>query len=283
MSALTISPAFLLTGFAGGIAIGLTGMGGGAVLTPVLLSLGVPAQAAVGSDLLASLFIKPVAGWVHSTAKTVRWDIVRWLTLGSVPAALAGSLLSSRLTGAGEGVLKQFIGATLLIAAAAMVARAVMARRAAAIAVPTQSVPNLRTAATDPGATFSGTTNQDAQHAAKPLQSVLLGIVGGFLVGLTSVGSGSLMVVFLTLIYPRLAPKALVGTDIVQAIPLVAAAAFGHLLTGNVRFGLTAALLIGGIPGAYIGAMLSSGRAIRIVRPMLITLLMATGIKLVAG
>jgi uncharacterized protein len=265
-----ISPAFLLTGFAGGIAIGLTGMGGGAVLTPVLLTLGVPPAAAVGSDLLASLFIKPVAGWVHSTAKTVRWDIVRWLTLGSVPAAFAGSLLSSRLTGHGEGRLKQVIGATLLIAALAMVVRATSSRRAAA-----------REALAATQSNTSVTAEQES--AAKPWQSVALGIVGGLLVGLTSVGSGSLMVVFLTLIYPKLAPKALVGTDIVQAIPLVAAAAFGHLLTGNVRFGLTAALLLGGIPGAYLGAMLSSGRATRIVRPMLITLLMATGTKLVMG
>ncbi len=273
MSALAISPAFLLTGFAGGIAIGLTGMGGGAVLTPVLLSLGVPPSAAVGSDLLASLFIKPVAGWVHSTAKTVRWDIVRWLTLGSVPAALAGSLLSSRLTGSGEGVLKQVIGATLLIAATAMLARATMSRRTNAKA--SQALSEVAAA--------EGVSAPPTESQAKPWQSVALGVVGGFLVGLTSVGSGSLMVVFLTLIYPKLAPKALVGTDIVQAVPLVAAAAFGHLLTGNVRFGLTAALLIGGIPGAYIGAMLSSGRASRIVRPMLITLLMATGVKLVAG
>ena len=272
MSALTISPAFLLTGFVGGIAIGLTGMGGGAVLTPVLLTLGVPPSAAVGSDLLASLFIKPVAGWVHSTAKTVRWDIVRWLTLGSVPAALAGSLLSSRLTGAGEGLLKQVIGATLLIAAAAMLAKASISRRATARANQAQ-----------PDGVPAQISTPTSETYAKPWQSVTLGVVGGFLVGLTSVGSGSLMVVFLTLIYPKLAPKALVGTDIVQAIPLVAAAAFGHLLTGSVRFGLTAALLIGGIPGAYIGAMLSSGRATRIVRPMLITLLMATGAKLVAG
>jgi uncharacterized protein len=290
MSTLVVSPAFLLTGFAGGIAIGLTGMGGGAVLTPVLLTLGVPPSAAVGSDLLASLFIKPVAGWVHSTAKTVRWDIVRWLTLGSVPAALAGSLLSSRLTGHGEGLLKQVIGATLLIAAMAMFVRAAMARKAAASEKHASSAhADVSVAVSAPHSRVSldalPTSPNDRRSAesARPLQSVALGIVGGLLVGLTSVGSGSLMVVFLTLIYPKLAPKALVGTDIVQAIPLVAAAAFGHVLMGNVRFGLTAALLIGGIPGAYIGAMLSSGRATRIVRPVLITLLMATGTKLVMG
>jgi uncharacterized protein len=247
------------------------------VLTPVLLSLGVPPSAAVGSDLLASLFIKPVAGWVHSTAKTVRWDIVRWLTLGSVPAALVGSLLSSRLTGQGEGVLKQVIGATLLIAALAMVVRAALTRRAASFANTSTNT------GSGPSVPLPNQGGLDASERAKPWQSVVLGMVGGLLVGLTSVGSGSLMVVFLTLIYPKLAPKALVGTDIVQAVPLVAAAAFGHLLMGSVRLGLTAALLLGGIPGAYLGAMLSSGRATRIVRPILILLLMATGTKLVTG
>ena len=118
-----MSPQFIATGLAGGLAIGLTGMGGGAVLTPVLLALGVPASTAVGSDLVASLFIKPVAGSVHASAKTVRWDLVRWLCVGSIPAGLAGSLLSNRLTGSNEGTLKRLIGTTLVVAALAMFAR----------------------------------------------------------------------------------------------------------------------------------------------------------------
>ena len=120
MSVFTLSPQFIATGLAGGLAIGLTGMGGGAVLTPVLLALGVPASTAVGSDLVASLFIKPVAGSVHASAKTVRWDLVRWLCVGSIPAGLAGSLLSNRLTGSNEGTLKRLIGTTLVVAALAM-------------------------------------------------------------------------------------------------------------------------------------------------------------------
>jgi uncharacterized protein len=284
MSAFAISPAFLLTGLAGGLAIGLTGMGGGAVLTPVLLALGVPASTAVGSDLLASLFIKPVAGAVHSSAKTVRWDLVRWLSVGSVPAALVGSLLSSRITSHGEGALRQAIGATLLLAVTAMFVRAIRAYR--------DNQPNRTGNAIQASTLLSTSTESSVQGnnnpgllggEARPLLTVALGALGGFLVGLTSVGSGSLMVVLLTVLYPKLSTKALVGTDIVQAIPLVAAAAFGHVLTGNFRLGLTAALLIGGIPGALIGARLSSGRATRVVRPVLITLLLATGVKLVAG
>jgi uncharacterized protein len=284
MSAFAFSPAFLLTGLAGGLAIGLTGMGGGAVLTPVLLALGVPASTAVGSDLLASLFIKPVAGAVHSSAKTVRWDLVRWLSVGSVPMALAGSLLSSRITHNGEGALKQAIGATLLLAVAAMVVRAVRGYRANQ----TGQSPSAHHSISSPVPTVTGARSplnvvEVFGGEARPLFTVALGALGGFLVGLTSVGSGSLMVVLLTLLYPKLSPKALVGTDIVQAVPLVAAAALGHVLTGSFRLGLTAALLVGGIPGALIGARLSSGRATRIVRPVLMTLLFATGAKLVAG
>ena len=273
MSVFTLSPQFIATGLVGGLAIGLTGMGGGAVLTPVLLALGVPASTAVGSDLVASLFIKPVAGSVHASAKTVRWDLVRWLCVGSIPAGLAGSLLSNRLTGSNEGTLKRLIGTTLVVAALAMFARSLLAARdarATRYAEVGSSTPPVTPADTKP-----------LKPTARPALTIALGVVGGLLVGLTSVGSGSLMVVVMSLLYPRLSPKSLVGTDIVQAVPLVAAAAFGHVLLGNFQLGLTGALLIGGIPGAWVGARLSSGRATRVVRPALITLLVATGAKLV--
>jgi uncharacterized protein len=282
MSAFVITPSFLLTGLAGGLAIGLTGMGGGAVLTPVLLALGVPASTAIGSDLLASLFIKPVAGAVHSSAKTVRWDLVRWLSLGSVPTALLGSMLASRITRNGEGALKRAIGVTLLVAVAAMLVRAYRAYQASRSVQPAASGPEALLLTTSASGISAGDNPSLPSGQARPLLTVALGALGGFLVGLTSVGSGSLMVVLLTLLYPKLSPKALVGTDIVQAVPLVAAAALGHVLTGSFRLGLTAALLIGGIPGALIGARLSSGRATRAVRPVLMTLLLATGVKLVA-
>ena len=273
MSVFTLSPQFIATGLAGGLAIGLTGMGGGAVLTPVLLALGVPASTAVGSDLVASLFIKPVAGSVHASAKTVRWDLVRWLCVGSIPAGLAGSLVSNRLTGSNEGTLKRLISTTLVVAALAMFARSFLAARAARVAR------DLGAGSSAPPVT--PVVAIALRPTARPALTIALGVVGGLLVGLTSVGSGSIMVVVMSLLYPRLSPKTLVGTDIVQAVPLVAAAAFGHVLLGNFRLGLTGALLIGGIPGAWVGARLSAGRATRVVRPALITLLVATGAKLV--
>lgn len=283
MSFIAESPQFVLTGLVGGFAIGLTGMGGGAVLTPVLLALGVPPSTAVGSDLVASLFIKPVAGSVHASAKTVRWDLVRWLCVGSIPAALAGSLLSARFAKSGEATLKRAIGLTLVVAATAMVFRAIVAARTAraSVGLGRGAVGRGSVGRGSGGVADSGSTSLIIASPARPFITVVLGIVGGFLVGLTSVGSGSLMVVVMSLLYPRLAPKALVGTDIVQAVPLVAAAALGHVLLGNFRLGLTGALLIGGIPGAWVGARLSSGRATKVVRPALITLLVATGCKLV--
>ena len=268
MSVFTLDPQFVVTGLAGGFAIGLTGMGGGAVLTPVLLALGVAPATAVGSDLVASLFIKPVAGFVHATARTVRWDLVRWLCVGSIPAALVGSVLSGRLTGTGESALKRAIGVTLLVAALAMLVRAIAADR------------STRTGDGTPTASAQDRARPDP--SVRPALTVSLGLLGGFLVGLTSVGSGSLMVVAMSVLYPRLSPKALVGTDIVQAVPLVAAAALAHVLMGNFALPLTGALLMGGLPGAWLGARVSSGRTTRFIRPFLVTLLVATGLKLVA-
>jgi uncharacterized protein len=252
---------FVVTGLLGGFAIGLTGMGGGAILTPVLLALGVPASTAVGSDLVASLVMKPVAGSVHASAKTVRWDIVRTLAIGSVPAALLGALASSQLTKGGEANLKRAIGLTLLVAATSMIVKVVLTARSR----------KAKPSAVD----------QAAPSTLRFWPTITLGVLGGFLVGLTSVGSGSLMVVVLTLLYPRLSATELVGTDLVQAIPLVASAALGHVLVGSFELGLTAALLIGGLPGAYLGARFSSGAAKKYVRPALVVLLVASGGKLI--
>jgi uncharacterized membrane protein YfcA len=159
----------------------------------------------------------------------------------------------------GEGmrdrVITKCMGAALVLAAATMIVRALRARHR---------------------------TSAPAEHRtshARPLATTLLGLGGGVLVGLTSVGSGSIMIVVLTMLYPTLTSSELVGTDLVQAIPLVAAAAITHLVVGDVRIGLTASLLIGAIPGAYLGASLSSSRTTRIVKPALVLLLMATGAR----
>lgn len=259
----------MVAGLVVGVLVGLTGMGGGALMTPVLVLLfGVQPLAAVSSDLVVSLFMKPVGGFVHLRRGTVHFRLVGWLCLGSVPAAFAGVLIL-RALGSGEqvqSVVKTALGVALLLAVATMVARALLAVRRRGRAWRDGSAATPRT---------------DAPLAVRVVPTVLVGVVGGVVVGMTSVGSGSLMIVLLLALYPRLRAGELVGTDLVQAVPLVGAAALGHALFGDVQLGLTAALLVGAIPGVWLGARLSSSAPQMLVRRALALVLLASGLKLV--
>jgi uncharacterized membrane protein YfcA len=252
-----LNPALAFGGLLGGFAVGLTGMGGGALLTPMLVFFfNVPASAAVGTDLLASLVMKPVSGAVHLRHGMVRLDIVKWLCVGSVPGAIVGALVVRSLSDdVRDNFLLRGIGVALLLAAATMTYRHFRELRSSSPAIPTTS-------------------------PVRKLPTVALGLMGGFVVSLTSVGSGSLMIVILTLIYPALTPREIVGTDLLQAVPLVATAAISHLLIGDVRFGVTASLLIGALPGAYLGARISSSSTSRMVRPALVVILTVSAFKL---
>jgi uncharacterized protein len=257
-SRVDIDPGVSVAGLVVGVVVGLTGMGGGALLTPIMvLVFGVQPLAAVSSDLVAGLVMKPIGGGVHLRRGTVHMGIVRWLVVGSVPAAFTGVLLL-RALGDGEGTqhaLKIMLGVALLTAATAMVVKVVLtARRPAQVL--------------------------DLEPPARPLVTVAIGVVGGLLVGLTSVGSGSLIIVMLLAAYPTLRSSALVGTDLVQAVPLIAAAAFGHLLFGDFRLGLTTSLLIGAVPGVYFGARWSSRAPDAFIRPVLVVVLAASALKL---
>lgn len=250
----------VLGGLLGGFAIGVTGMGGGALLTPMLvLVFGVDPATAVGSDLVTSLLIKPVGGAVHLRHGTVRLDLVRWLCLGSVPGALVGVVILHSLGDGASGFIETALGVVLLVATAAMIYRDWLKRR-----------PTAEEVADDP--------------PARPLPTVLLGFGGGIVVGMTSVGSGSLMIVVMTMLYPALSRSRLVGTDLVQAIPLVGSAAISHIvLLQSVKLAVTASLVIGALPGIYIGARLSArydGKWLRIVIPVLLA---ASGVKLLVG
>jgi len=253
-----------LAGLIVGFAVGLTGMGGGALMTPILVLLfKVQPLAAVSSDLVASFLMKPVGAGVHIRRHTVNWGIVGWLTAGSVPAAVLGVGLL-RLLGASrdiQHVVQIALGVALLLAVAAIVVNAVIARRRHA----------------DHG--------EDPHHRTdltlRPLPTVAVGALGGVVVGMTSVGSGSLIIVMLLFLYPSLRPSQLVGTDLVQAIPLVGAAALAHLVLGDFRFSLTASLLVGAIPGVYLGAQISARAASRFLRPAIAFVLLASGLKLV--
>ena len=262
-----IDPSVAAAGLFVGFTVGLTGMGGGALMTPLLvLAFRVQPLAAVSSDLVAAVVMKPVGGGVHLRRGTVNFGLVRWLVVGSVPAAFAGVLVLRAL---GDGAvvqarIKQVLGAALLLAATSIAAKGLLQLRAARRAHGPDG------AGPVPGDPFR----------VRPLPTVLIGVVGGLVVGMTSVGSGSLMIVLLLLLYPMLRSSELVGTDLVQAIPLVASAAVGHLLFGDFKLDLTVSLLAGSIPGVYLGARLSSRANDAVIRPTLALVLVASGLKL---
>jgi uncharacterized membrane protein YfcA len=258
---LSLAVAGLLVGFV----VGLTGMGGGALMTPILVVVfNVQPLAAVSSDLVASFFMRPVGAAVHLRQGTVNRQLVKWLVIGSVPSAFCGVLIL-RAIGTGrhvQDVVQVVLGVALLVAAGAIVLKAFM---------------NLRERARGEYLTVTN----PASITVKPLQTVLIGALGGLVVGMTSVGSGSLIIVLLLFLYPKIRASQLVGTDLVQAIPLVGAASLGHLLFGDFRLALTTSLLIGSIPGVYLGARISARAPARLLRRVLAFVLLASGLKLV--
>ncbi len=239
-------------------------------MTPVLVLLfGVPPLTAVSSDLVVSLFMKPVGGAVHMRRGTVNWPLVKWLVLGSVPSAFVGVLLLKAL---GDGdrvqeVVKVALGTALLLATATMIVRTYL---------------NLRQRARERDAAAAGLPVPGfGPVRVRPMATLLVGVLGGLVVGMTSVGSGSLIIVVLLLLYPMLSSSEVVGTDLVQAVPLVAAAALGHLLFGSVELDLTVSLLLGALPGVYLGARVSAHAPQGFLRRALAVVLVASGLRLV--
>ena len=265
---MTLDPLLAFAAFGIGIVVGLTGMGGGALMTPVLvLFFNVPPLAAVSSDLVASAVMKPVGSVVHLRRGTVHLGLVKWLCVGSVPGAFSGVLLA-RALGHGEDIqnlIRAALGVALLLAAFGLIARAYLrllehARVRDGRAAPLPHGP--------PSVTL------------RVLPTIVIGLIGGMVVGLTSVGSGSLIIIALMALYPTLKANELVGTDLLQAVPLVASAALGHILFGDFKLDLTTSLLVGSIPGVWIGAHLSAKAPGGLVRRALAFVLLASALKL---
>jgi len=265
---LSIDPLLTIASFGIGIVVGLTGMGGGALMTPVLvLFFQVPPLAAVSSDLVASAVMKPVGSIVHLRRGTVHLGLVKWLCIGSIPGAFSGVLIA-RAFGKGQevqDVIRVALGVALLLAALGLTVRAYLrllehARRRDGRAPPLPQ----------------GRPSVDL----RVLPTVGLGLLGGIVVGMTSVGSGSLIIIALMALYPTLKASELVGTDLVQAVPLVASAAVGHLLFGDFKLDLTTSLLLGCIPGVWVGAHLSARAPGGLVRRALAFVLLASALKL---
>jgi uncharacterized protein len=243
-----------------GLLVGLTGAGGGALMTPMLILLfSVRPAAAISSDLVAAVVMRPVGAVVHLRKGTVNMRLVGLMTLGSVPMAFLGAYLLKLLghTSSSQRNIEILLGAALLAGAAAMVVRFLLDQR---------SGPR---------------TAKAAEVRIRPVPTVLIGMAGGLIVGLTSVGSGSLMIVLLLFTYPLLAAGQLVGTDLTQAVPLTAAAALGALTFGHVEFGVTASIIAGSVPAVLIGSLLSSRAPDRYIRPAITFVIFASGLKYV--
>jgi uncharacterized membrane protein YfcA len=242
-----------------GLLVGMTGAGGGALMTPMLILLfGVTPGSAISSDLVAAVVMRPFGAFVHLRAGTVNLRLVRWMVLGSVPAAFLGAYLLKLVghTTSAQHNIEVALGAALLVGAGAMAVRFALDRRAG----------HRRTGAI-------------AQLNVRPLATVAIGIVGGVIVGMTSVGSGSLMIVLLLFLYPTIGASQLVGTDLTQAVPLTLAAALGALLFGHVVVGVTASLIIGSVPAVLVGSLLSSSVPDRYIRPVIAFVIFASGLK----
>ena len=253
-----------LAGLIVGFAVGLTGMGGGALMTPVMvLIFGVQPLAAVSSDLVASLLMKPIGAFVHVGKRTVRWPLVLWLSAGSVPGAFLG-VAFLKLLGRGatvQNVVQLALGSVLLLSVSAMTARWLFDRSQ-------RGLRRLELAS-------------DAPIKIRRVGTVAIGLTVGFIVGITATGSGTLIVVALLIMYPRLRGSQTVGTDLTQAIPLVGAAALGHVLFGDFRLALTLSIVVGAIPGVLAGSLISSRSSTPLIRGALCVVLLASGLKLV--
>jgi uncharacterized protein len=268
-----------LVGLLIGFLVGLTGMGGGALLAPILiLFFRIPPVWAVGTDIAYSTVTKAVGSIVHIRQKNVNFKVALWLACGSVPATLLSvglvQYMRQHYASTINGLIIHVIGFTLLLVAALLIAKPFIMRR-----VERKKLETLKKEALN-----GQVKTQDAtawENRYRPLVTALVGATVGFLVGLTSVGSGTLIIVSLAFLFPKLTSKQLVGTDIFQAFMLLASAVIGYLNAGTINWTLVMLLLIGSLPGVFLGSKLSKYIPDRIMRPLLATVLAISGWKLI--
>lgn len=255
--------AYTLSGFAVGFVVGLTGVGGGSLMTPLLvLVFGVNPATAVGTDLLYASITKSAGVWVHSKRGNVDWKLVGWLAAGSLPAALLCVVLLRLLgveTSRASGIITASLGVALILTALALLFKERLQRLASRSAVAGESWYRRHVKAV----------------------TVATGAVLGILVTLSSVGAGALGVTALFWLFPLLPAARIVGSDIAHAVPLTAVAGLGHLSMGTVDLNLLGSLLVGSLPGIYLGSHAGSHVPDRWLRPVLASLLVVIGGRLV--
>ena len=250
----------LVVAFGVGIVVGLTGMGGGALMTPALIFLGINPAVAVTNDLVAAAINRPVGAAVHYRQGSPNLRLVMWLVIGSVPTAFAGAFIVNAFgtSDQQEQFVRYAIGVALLFTAATYGLRMYLQLRYVT----------------------RGNVMSLDEPRVRPALTLLVGAVGGLLVGITSVGSGSLIMVALLLIYPTLSAVRLVGTDLLQAVPLVIAAALSHIIVDGVAWAVLIPLIVGGTPGTFLGARMASWVSQSVIRRGIVIVLTLTGLTM---
>jgi uncharacterized protein len=248
----------ILAGFVVGLLVGLTGVGGGSLMTPILLMFfHQPAAVAVGTDLLYAAITKSAGIFAHGKLGNIDWRIVRLLAYGSVPASIFTTLLLANIDISSESAVKTikfWLGIALMLTALSVIFRNQLASLSK--------------------------SGHWVNPKYVPALTLILGLVLGFLVTLTSVGAGALGVTALLILYPKVAITRIVGTDVAHAVPLTLVAGLGHVSLGTVDYGLLGTLLIGSIPGIWIGSHLSAKVAEHWIRLLLALILVYVGQKL---
>ncbi|EXF96540.1 membrane protein [Pseudomonas fluorescens HK44] len=253
---------FVVAGLVVGFVVGMTGVGGGSLMTPILLWFGINPATAVGTDLLYAAITKSGGVLVHQKHRNIDWKITGWLTLGSVPAvALTLVFLKYFNTDpqATNAIIKQALGIVLLLTALAIFFKSQLLA-------------------------FAQKHAGDHYHLSNrnlSLLTVVTGALLGLMVALTSIGAGALGTVALFILYPFLPTRRLVGTEIAHAVPLTLVAGLGHASMGNMDWHLLGFLLMGSLPGIYVGSHLSGRISDGVLRPCLAVMLVFIGYKLV--
>ncbi|WP_026144889.1 sulfite exporter TauE/SafE family protein [Pseudomonas asplenii] len=253
---------FVVAGLVVGFIVGMTGVGGGSLMTPILLWFGINPATAVGTDLLYAAITKSGGVLVHKRNDNIDWKITGWLTLGSVPAVLLTLWFLSSLHEAPDElnrIIKQALGVVLLLTALA-----VLFKKSLLAFAHRRGVDHARISAPK----LNGLT-------------VLTGLILGTMVALTSIGAGALGTVALFILYPFLPTRRLVGTEIAHAVPLTLVAGLGHAHMGNMNWELLGFLLMGSLPGIYFGSHLAGRVSDGLLRPFLAFMLFTIGYKLV--
>ena len=253
-----IDPAQSVSGFIVGVVVGLTGVGGGALMTPLLVLLfGIHPATAVGTDLLHAAVTKAGGTYVHARYGRVDWYITGFLAAGSIPAAILTVFALQRFAGGlgGSRIITLVLGYALVLTACALALRPYLSRRPRPLELPMPRRPVLTAAA---------------------------GVVLGFVVTISSVGAGALGVTALFLLYPQLKTSRIVASDLAHAVPLPLVAGLGHWMFGSVDFHLLLSLLVGSLPGIYIGSHFAGRIPETLLRWILAGILLLVGVKLIA-